>query len=182
MDQLLDSNLDIETPQYQGYGSFGARFAAALIDGIILLIPGYIVGKIFGYSVMDAIAAARSGEQLVFGAGYYMTVLVQMGIGWAYFAYQESSEKQATIGKKALNLVVTDMNGDRLSFQQASIRFAAKQLYTVLQLLGVISGITLLSSLGGLVAVVGYCMQPFTPKKQALHDMIANTLVYKSVK
>jgi uncharacterized RDD family membrane protein YckC len=77
-----------------------------------------------------------------------------------YFAYFESSEKQATFGKQALGLIVTDTNGDRITFVKGIVRYLAK----------IVSGLTLL---------IGYLIQPFTEKKQALHDMIAGTLVFK---
>jgi uncharacterized RDD family membrane protein YckC len=77
---------------------------------------------------------------------------------WLYFAVQESGVEQATIGKKLLGLKVTDLNGERISFGKATGRYFAK----------IISGIILL---------IGYIMAAFTDKKQALHDMIAGTLV-----
>ena len=77
-----------------------------------------------------------------------------------YFALLESSERQATFGKMALGLKVTDLNGNRISFGQAVGRNLAKY----------ISLVTLL---------IGYIMAGFTERKQALHDMIASTLVFK---
>lgn len=77
---------------------------------------------------------------------------------WLYFALQESSERQATIGKRALNIYVTDMYGRRISFGQATGRYFSK----------------IISSL---ILGIGYIMAGFTEKKQGLHDMIAGTLV-----
>lgn len=77
-----------------------------------------------------------------------------------YYALMESSEKQATVGKLAMGIKVTDMQGNRLSFGQATGRHFAK----------IISGLTLL---------IGYIMAGFTEKKQALHDIIVNCLVVK---
>lgn len=79
---------------------------------------------------------------------------------WLYYALQESSERQATIGKRALNIYVTDMNGQRLSFGNATGRYFAKIL-------------------SGLILGIGYMMAGFTEKKQALHDMVADTLVMR---
>jgi uncharacterized RDD family membrane protein YckC len=70
----------------------------------------------------------------------------------------ESSERQATFGKIALGIKVTDLNGDRISFAKASGRHFAK----------IISAIILL---------IGYIMAAFDSKKQALHDKMAGTLV-----
>lgn len=72
----------------------------------------------------------------------------------------ESSKYQGTIGKKVLGIIVTDENGNRITFGRATGRYFAK----------IISGMTLW---------VGYIIAGFTDKKQALHDIIANTLVWK---
>ena len=79
-------------------------------------------------------------------------------ITWLYFALLESSTRQATFGKMALGLFVTDLEGNRLSFARASGRYFSK----------IISGMTF---------TIGFLMAGFTAKKQALHDMIAGCLV-----
>jgi uncharacterized RDD family membrane protein YckC len=72
----------------------------------------------------------------------------------------ESSSKQATIGKLMLKIRVTNATGARIGFGRASGRYFAK----------FISGATLL---------IGYVMAGFTERKQALHDIIAGTLVFR---
>ena len=78
-----------------------------------------------------------------------------------YYPVQESSAAQATLGKRALGLKVTTLDGQRIGVGRALGRFFAK----------------ILSSL---ILMVGYIMAAFTEKKQALHDMIAGTLVVRS--
>ncbi|MGB2578352.1 putative RDD family membrane protein YckC [Elusimicrobium simillimum] len=76
-----------------------------------------------------------------------------------YFAYMESMPKyQGTIGKIILGIKVTDLNGGQLNFVQALIRNLCKIISSVI--------------LG-----IGYIMAAFTEKKQALHDILAKTLV-----
>ncbi|PCI24877.1 hypothetical protein COB57_03855 [Candidatus Peregrinibacteria bacterium] len=84
--------------------------------------------------------------------------LVQVLVPYIYYAKMESSENQATLGKMALGMKVTDMNGKRISFGRASGRYWGK----------ILSGLTIL---------IGYIMAGFTDKKQALHDMMAGCLV-----
>jgi len=79
---------------------------------------------------------------------------------WCYYAGLESSPLQATIGKLAVGLYVTDNNGERISFGRATARYFSK----------IISNLTLL---------IGYCLAGWTSKKQALHDMISGCLVLK---
>lgn len=81
-------------------------------------------------------------------------------INWLYFALMESSGRQATLGKMALGIVVTDLNGDKIGFGRATGRYFAKIL-------------------SGLILFIGFIMVAFTQKKQGLHDMIAGTLVVK---
>jgi uncharacterized RDD family membrane protein YckC len=82
---------------------------------------------------------------------------------WLYFALMESSTRQATVGKIALGLYVTDLQGRRLSFGRATGRFFAK----------IITGLV--------PFFIGYIMAGFTARKQALHDMIAGCLVLKKI-
>lgn len=81
-------------------------------------------------------------------------------IFWLYYTKMESSEKQATIGKILMKIKVTDENGNRLTETQAATRAAAR----------VLSGFT----------IVGFLIPFVSETKQALHDVIAKTLVVES--
>ena len=72
----------------------------------------------------------------------------------------ESSLAQATIGKLFIGIYVTDMDGDRLAFSRASIRYWLKYL-TIFTFL------------------IGFLISAFTKKKQTVHDMIVKSLVLK---
>jgi uncharacterized RDD family membrane protein YckC len=84
-----------------------------------------------------------------------------IGGSWLYSALMESSSWQATLGKRALGLRVTDEHGERMSFAHATGRYFSKLLSAM--------------TLG-----IGYLMVAFTDRKRGLHDMIANTLVVQS--
>ena len=122
------------------YGGFWIRFGAAIIDSIVIAIPSFILAAPFGDG---------------FGGIYYIFWLL---IGWIYYAYLESSPDQATFGKRALGLVVTDVDGNRLDFTRASIRYVGRLI-------------------SGAILYIGFIMIAFTDRKQGLHDMIAGTLV-----
>lgn len=152
------------------YAGFWERFAAYLIDGLILGIPFWIVvgvvismfgglGVILHRNAVDPSAAAAllAPMFMLFFVGMIAFLVVQ----WLYFALMESSERQATFGKSVLSLRVTNSEGQRISFGHATGRFFAK----------IVSGMVPLG--------IGYIMAAFTEKKQALHDMIAGTLVLK---
>jgi uncharacterized RDD family membrane protein YckC len=92
---------------------------------------------------------------------FFLGMMGFMIVQWLYFAGMESSERQATLGKSVMSLRVTNSEGQRLSFGHATGRFFAK----------IVSGLVPLA--------IGYIMAAFTEKKQALHDLIAGTLVLK---
>ena len=75
-----------------------------------------------------------------------------------YKALMESSAKQGTLGKMIVGIQVTDLFGQRISFGRAVGRYFA-------------------SILSGLTLFIGYMLAGWTRRKQALHDMIAGTLV-----
>jgi len=156
------------------YAGFWLRVVAAIIDGLILGIP-------FGIVVFLTIASAvptlvRYGNQnpnpmmivmAILPRILFIMVLVLVA-SWLYWAAMESSEWQATLGKKALGLYVTDVTGSRLSFGKASGRFFAGR------------GISFVPSIGGLYYLIDCIMAGFTEKKQALHDIIAGCLVQRN--
>ena len=154
------------------YAGFWVRFAAYLIDGLILGIPFGIIfiALIFMFGGLGALmhrnpqadpheVAALLGPLFLM---FWLAFLIALVIQWLYFAGMESSARQATIGKSVMSLRVTNYEGQRISFGHATGRFFAK----------LVSGL--------IPFAIGYIMAGFTEKKQALHDMIAGTLVLKS--
>jgi uncharacterized RDD family membrane protein YckC len=153
------------------YAGFWLRFVAYLVDHLILGI-GVMAVFIPLFFLMGGVALLESlprqgSERLEPGqlAGLLTMIFAFAGasliVQWLYFAYLESGEKQGTWGKQLLGLYVTDLLGNPISFGRASGRFFAKL-------------ITGLIPLG-----IGYIMAGFTERRQALHDMIASSLVLK---
>lgn len=125
---------------FVGYGGFWRRLVAFLIDSILL---GVVTGS------LEAVLGGESRGGL------------QTLAGWLYFALMESSRHQATLGKMALGMRVTDLEGERISFLRATGRYFAKIL-------------------SALILFIGFIMIGFTQKKQGLHDMLAGTLVVRT--
>ncbi|HSC45156.1 MAG TPA: RDD family protein [Candidatus Acidoferrum sp.] len=152
------------------YAGFWLRLVAHLVDGI--LIGVVMMALLIPLAVMTGVGAGLRrfhpndppdpAMVMAFIGSLWLLILVAVIGGWLYNAYCESSEWQATPGKKILNLVVTDLNGNRVTFGRASGRFFAKM----------ISGIIPFG--------IGYIMAGFTERKQALHDMIASCLVLRA--
>jgi uncharacterized RDD family membrane protein YckC len=143
--------------QYQGpnYATFGQRFLAYLIDSILMAVIFIPVGLILG--VVLAASGLENDEMLTAAASLFINFLSLIAT-WFYFAILESSVWQATLGKKIFGIRVTDLSGNRIGFGTATGRHFGK----------------ILSSL---ICVIGFIMAAFTEKKQALHDILASTLV-----
>ncbi|MGB3711821.1 MAG: RDD family protein [Erythrobacter sp.] len=140
------------------FGGFWIRVLAYLIDFVILLVAQTILLTIFGDSSFGSMSATGFAAQANTDDPLLSLVLFVLGV--LYFAGFESSEKQATPGKMALGLIVTNGQGGRISFLRALGRYFAKILST-------------------LILFIGFIMVAFTDKKQGLHDLLASTLVVK---
>ena len=136
---------------FHGYAGFWKRFAAFVIDVIVLMI----IGGVVGFSIGLILAASGSRDTKV---AEVLAMLAGALINWIYYATMESSQLQATPGKLALGIKVTDLEGQRVGFGRATGRYFAKFFSAIL--------------LG-----VGFIKIAFTKKKQGLHDQLAGTLV-----
>jgi uncharacterized RDD family membrane protein YckC len=155
------------------YAGFWLRLVAHIIDSIILAIIFAVVAGVcvlavgVGYLKALAMQFNTNSEDptipLAIMGWIFALIVVSVLLQWLYFAIMESSEHQGTLGKMALGLIVTDTDDRRISFPRATGRFFAK----------IISGLIPLG--------IGYIMAGFTEKKQALHDMIASTLVLRKL-
>jgi len=146
------------------YGGFWMRFLAIIIDGIIV---GICCAPFIVFVLPGIIKAAQNpGSEpdpqamMAMMGGIALFQLAALAINWLYEALMTSSSRQATVGKMALGLKVIDMNGRRISFARATGRHFAKIL-------------------SGMIMMIGYIMAAFTDRHQALHDMLAGTLVVK---
>jgi uncharacterized RDD family membrane protein YckC len=178
--QFLDTEFE-EPRQYLQYAGFWERFVAALIDSIILGIPGVALMYLFGYSFENIIEEAKDKNLEAFRTWrYFMVVVLGVVINWLYHALQESGEYQATLGKRALYLKVTDLDGRKISFEQASMRFWVKHLISSGSDYTKFLSSAEFSTMFAVLTLANYLMQPFTERRQTLHDIIARTLVYKN--
>ena len=126
------------------YGGFWIRLLAYIIDAFILGAASY--------PMMQVLAAM--------GIGDHSSNIMSIAISWMYFAVFESSAWMAAPGKKALGVMVTDEQAQRITGGRATRRYFAKILSALL--------------LGA-----GMIMIAFTARKQGLHDKIFHTLVVR---
>ena len=179
-EQFIDSDIPKPTPQYSVRAGFLPRVGAVVIDYFLFSIVGMLVIGAYGVDMRLLSETMMSGGDwmAVFGDKYLIVNATTLTIRWFYFAQQESSVYQATLGKRVVGLVVTDMDCQRVNFPQAALRAFWKEAYNIIPMFGLALNLPLLGILG-LATVLGYFMQPFTEKKQALHDIIGKTLVFQ---
>jgi uncharacterized RDD family membrane protein YckC len=133
---------------------------AAIIDGVILRVVVAPVGMIFGGIGMARRMNGFPHAGLAF-LGNGVTFILLLFASWLYGAFMESSSYQATLGKMIFGMKVTDLNGNRISFERATGRHFAKWL-------------------SAMILGIGYIMVGFTDRKQGLHDLLAGTLVRRA--
>lgn len=124
------------------YASIGTRLIALIIDGVVLSIVGWLFFD-QSYSFTSP--------------GLFMG-FIPLIVAWLYFSLQESSAKQATFGKRVMDIHIIAKDGSKIDFKQSSIRFFSKLLSSFLLL-------------------IGYIMAFFNEERRTLHDRLADTLV-----
>ena len=136
------------------YAGFWRRWAALCLDQLMIMVPLIGLTLLFGYMGGAFRNLARDGMPKIDGLYYFLYFLISP----LYFALQESGPHQATLGKRALGIKVTDTDGKPLGFPHALGRWLA-------------------ASLSYLTLYLGFLMAAFTSEKKALHDVVAKTLV-----
>ncbi|MBW4613821.1 MAG: RDD family protein [Desmonostoc vinosum HA7617-LM4] len=138
------------------------RILAYLID---LFLVGVWIGICFGVATLFYTIRY---DFYYLTSGYYailMLLFFIMIIGvWLYFALSESSSQQATIGKKKVKIIVTNLQGNRITFWQATWRLLLKVLFTFLSIIYVIGLIDFIFALS-------------RQDKRSLHDILSRTMV-----
>jgi uncharacterized RDD family membrane protein YckC len=133
------------------YAGFWRRVVAVILDGLVLSIVTVPLNLALGggYEVGSDSMAYSPAASTIGGV-----------LSWLYYSLMESSAKQATLGKMAMGIIVTDLEGRRIGFGKATGRYFAKIL-------------------SALILGIGFLMVAFTQRKQGLHDILAGTLVVK---
>jgi len=127
-----------------------ARVGAGLIDVALAVVQAFVL----------ALAADVAGVVVVddWSLSFFVVIVLLVGLS---SAYSTSSRRQATLGKRLLGLIVTDVQGQRLGFGRAYARHIAKSA-SYLALWGLLTLPLLLGE-----------------QRRALPDRLAGTLVLR---
>jgi uncharacterized RDD family membrane protein YckC len=138
----------------EAYASLGQRLLAYIADYLLCsagtLLMYWSLERLFQFLVSGG-AITRGSFVLLLALSFVLT-------SWSYFATLESSRWQATPGKRWLGLVVTDMEGRRISFERASVRL-------------------LLKGPSAWLLPVNIILLRRDPQRRMLHDRVIGTLV-----
>lgn len=148
------------------HAGFWLRLGAWVIDYIVLMVPFTFISIMMGMSdVITSTFVRMEHDQAAAIAAYAEAMrpisYVLLLVGFAYYVLFESSKWQATPGKLACGIHVTDTAGQRLTLGRAAARNAVRLL----------NAVTLL------VPMVFYVTAAFTQRKQGVHDLLASTYV-----
>ncbi|MBK6912048.1 MAG: RDD family protein [bacterium] len=154
----------VPRPRYAG---FWIRLVAHIIDQLVISVVSFVfvmIGIVFSIGSISAITELDDPDPAaiiaVIGGWLVFAAIISIG-QWLYFAFMESSPSRGSLGKIAVGLQVVDSRGQTISFARASGRYFAKFL-------------------SSMILMIGYIMAGFTAKKQALHDILADTYVIYS--
>jgi len=134
------------------YAGFWRRFIALLIDVVVTYFPIATVRVVLGLPV--------SGLFDPLTASAWWAATFELVFDWLYAAILISSSARGTLGQQVMDLHVTDVAGNRVSFARATWRWAAQCLN--------------LATLG-----FGVLMMMFSPRRQCLHDLASGTVVVR---
>ena len=151
------------------FGGFWRRLGGFVIDAVLIGVTSQVVtyalillGAVFA-SAINAGSGSNStspAAAAIFIMAVFLPYAVAFGIPILYPAIMHASRVQATVGELALGVKVVDRSGDRIGFGRALGRSA-------------------MGLLSGFVCYFGHLVMLFTVNQQALHDLVAGTLVVR---
>ena len=182
------SNIQVHMPSgAKPYGGFWRRVVAAIIDWVILMVPMWLIAMIAGFSILSL--ATMDPEMMAEDPEAAMAMISEMFLlmgavmAAVYLLYKvgfEASGLQATPGKMAMSLRVTDREGERLSVAGTFLRtwpWWAPSAFLALD--GLLGTMGMMSNGIGLAALVSWLIVAFTAQKQGVNDMMVGALVVK---
>lgn len=139
------------------YAGFWMRFFAALLD--FFLMGAAVIALLLILAGLIVVSGRDNIVHNQLAMSIFLTIFICFAI--AYYVFTSSSEACATLGKRWLNIKVLDIYGNKITPQHALGRLMAR-------------------SVSYLTCYSGFLIQPFTTRKQALHDLLAKTIVVRA--
>jgi uncharacterized RDD family membrane protein YckC len=190
------------------YAGFWVRTVAFVIDSVVVFVAQSLLQVALGlqnqtFTDLESMRQYISDARVM--TGWVLFTVLAVLWQWLYYAFMESSNRQGTLGKMAMGLAVTDLEGRKLTFARASGRFLGKGLANLLAgvvllvaTLGLMAGMNpnasdpstaftaaaVMGVLGAslfavLIVVASNVMAAFTKRKQALQDVVSGCVVLR---
>ncbi len=159
---------------------FGPRLGAFLIDVVILGVISFIIMLVTGIWG----DYAPYFEQMLYNQDLLMSFQQEIAplsliINFMYFSLEIILA--ATPGKMILGLQIASDSRKVASTQRLGLRFIFKHMDTILSAVALATSIMFLgtlSSIATIIIILGFFFT-LSPKRQAFHDMLSETAVYK---
>ena len=142
------------------FAGFWIRLLAGVIDLVLMNLAAMVAGGIAGGVLGGIMGAGGAGEAEIIAVATVVGQVLGLLVGIAYFALQEASRHQATLGKRLCGIVVCTQDGARIGLGRAVLRYLA-------------------AILSASLLFIGMLMIAFTARKQGLHDMMTGTVVVR---
>ncbi|MGE7615288.1 RDD family protein [Paenibacillus sp. NPDC101420] len=171
-------NYKVERLEQEDFIGFWKRVLATILDLLIILIPAVIV-----YWIFNSLAVSLHSEipiilEYIFFVVFDVFMIVRFG---------------GTPGKLVLKMKIVNQQGNIPTLKEALIRNIFRIISTIFSMIVGVSLYDLtvisttlnlwaplatdLSKILGLIMLVDYLFVAFTPRKRALHDMMAGNYV-----
>ena len=139
------------------YAGFWARFLAAFLDilviGACVILLIFAIAALIAYNGRESLLYDRLALPLFYGVIIFISV--------SYYILMESGDGCATLGKRWMNTKVLDTKGNQLTITRA----LARMIFRVLSFA---------------LPMIVFLIQPFTRRKQTLHDLLSRTVVLRA--
>jgi len=169
---------------------FGRRLGAYLLDVVVALVGGGVIGMFAGagltalFFASEELDGAMEGAEEVGGAfvammGGMLGTFAGMMLIFLLIMLLEAFTGQ-TVGKMILGIKNGDEDGAAAGSGKLITRAAVKYIGTILALVAGLTGIAIIGTIGqllGFAVLIGFFFI-LGEKKQGFHDMIAKTAVF----
>jgi uncharacterized RDD family membrane protein YckC len=139
------------------YAGFWIRFAAVIIDGLIIGTASSVVQAVIVGAAGVGTASSGRPDAVAILIAQAIAVVVSIAMRATYETWLVGAYG-ATVGKMACGLRVVRPGGQKVTYARAFGRYWAKML-------------------SGVILCIGYIMAGFDSEKRALHDSICDTRV-----
>lgn len=164
---------------------FGRRLGAYLIDFVFIAGLAFMLSSVMNDFLQNFVLMTdEEYEQAATLYKGFTDVMIAMSVASVIVSFLYNLLEGFTgytLGKLMLGIQIGNQDGTFAAQNKLMLRYAIKNIGTIIGLIGIAISIKMVGTIGsifGIVIVIG-CFFTLGENKLALHDMIANTAVYR---